>query len=231
MQQGFTRGFRIGKPSLFAWHVARTEDTIQLERSCEKMEGKKNDARKDGERNPQTPMVSKVAQQAEHYALSNSKCCWQAGWLLAGEGLSASLPQIQTSHIVDICNGTIQHPCSPHGTSPSHTINKRACSFYRECNIFLYSNPHTIHLLFSISETDALWEGMMLLSALRCGFIWLCNLKKSILKKKRSNDINTGRSGYFTMPKMPPKTQCNILQSFIDLLAHLFTTFWIYFST
>lgn len=110
MQLGFTRGFpEIGKPSLFAWHVARTEDTIQLERSCKKMEGikkKKNQGRMDREKNPQTPMVSKVAQQAEHYALSNSKCCWQAGWLLAGEGLFASLPQIQTSHTVDICNGT-----------------------------------------------------------------------------------------------------------------------------
>lgn len=132
-------------------------------RAEKKMEGKKTQVRKDREKDPQTPMVSKVAQQAEHYALSNSKCCWQAGWLLAGEGLSASLLQIQASHTVDICNGTPDNTAAlqSHGRpdrTAHHTQQITCMPFLQRMQHFLYSNPHTVHLLFSIFETDALWE-------------------------------------------------------------------------
>lgn len=120
----------------------------------QKMEGKKKrKLKRNGERDPQTPMVSKVAQQAEHYAFSNSKCCWQAGWLLAGEGPSASLPQIQTSHTVDICNGTTNNTADR--TSPSHKINN-VHAVFTENATFFYTPIPTLSVFCS-----AFWRQML----------------------------------------------------------------------
>lgn len=186
----------------FSWRCAVKDGRREGER--------KNQGRKDKKKDPQTPVVSKVAQQAEHYALGNSKCCWQAGWLLAGEELSASLPQIQTSRTVDICNGTRQYgspavpwaarqerpPNPPHIvlTPPSHTINNVHAVFTENATFFIFQSSHSPSFVLHFWD-GCFVRGMMLLSVLtlRSGFIWLCNLKKSIFeeKKQRGATIST----------------------------------------
>lgn len=42
MQRGFTQGSEISKRSLFAQHVAQTEDTSELKRSCTRQKEKKS---------------------------------------------------------------------------------------------------------------------------------------------------------------------------------------------
>lgn len=127
-------------PCCFAW----TGGTIQLWEEKSKQKGVKD---------PELPMVWKVAQQTEHYAFSKSTCCWQAGWLQAGEGLSASLQQIQTSCNVDICSRRALQPQQPpqsrrpfrqDGPAP-HTPLIKCMQFFlnRECNTFLQSSPST----------------------------------------------------------------------------------------
>lgn len=148
------------KEKTFPCCLAWTGGTIQLWEEKSKQKGLKD---------PQLPMVWKVAQQTEHYAFSKSKCCWQAGWLQAGEGLSASLQQIQTSRTVDICSGRApQLPQSRRASRQDgplpHTTNKMHAVFFIE-NATLFYNavpPHRpIHFLFFspfIFEADALWE-------------------------------------------------------------------------
>lgn len=131
---------------------------------------KENQGRKKAAKDLQTPVVSKGAQHAEHYAFSNSKCCWQAGWLLAGERLSASLLQIQTSCTVDICNGTTDNTAAlqPHGRpdrTAQHTINDVHAVFTENATFFY------IPILTRPSFVSHFWNkcferGMMLLSLL-----------------------------------------------------------------
>lgn len=107
-----TQGFQISEPSLGMLPRLKTPFSS-------------GEAVKEGRK---APMVLKVAQQAEHYAFRNSKCSWQAGWLLAGEGLSARLIQTWNTLLTSaVEQQTIQHPCSPWAArrdSPSHKINK-----------------------------------------------------------------------------------------------------------
>lgn len=188
-------------------------------------------------------MVWKVAQWVEHYALSSSKCCWQAGWLLAGEGLAASLPQIQTlAH----CRPRNSIAGTTHTQTHAHThphtntmMNKRACVFFfgffltenATCFLgwlvffYIYNPHHTLSTFcFPVWKTrkqkqqaDAFARGAPPPLVMGCGFIWLCNLKKSISQKKRQshhvNDTDSNVTHWFT--------HCIYLRIYL----------WTYFST
>lgn len=114
-------------------------------------------------------MVSKVAQQAEHYALSNSKCCWQAGWLGWLERgclpvCHRSRPRIPLTSAVD-STASLQPHGGPDRTA-HHTQIITCMQFLQIMQCFLYSSPHTLSMFcFPCIFWDRCFErGMMSLS-------------------------------------------------------------------
>lgn len=175
-----------------------------------------------GAKKLQPPLVSTVAQQAEHYTLNNNKCCWQAGWPLAGEELSASPPQIQTSHTVDICNGATDNAAAPqsHGGSPqdmtwhthsyTHTLKVTCMPFLTEnANFFIFhsshcssfSSPRRLRESRDVTVGPGAESWIHLTMQFREIHIW--KKGRGVLKEKQLH--RTATSCYFTMPKNATK--------------------------
>lgn len=167
MQQGFTRGFLVGKPSLFAWHVARTEDTIRLRRSSKDGREKKKKKIKAGrtERKIHKPPWCRKWHSRLNIMLlvTASVADRLVGCWLERDCLPVcrrSRPHTLLTSATE--QRTIQQRCSPTGagqTGQPITRDKISCmQFLQRMQHFLYSSPHAVHLLFSIFETDAFCE-------------------------------------------------------------------------
>lgn len=129
MQQGFTRGFfRIGKPSLFAWHVARTEDTIQLRRSCKRWKEKKIKAERKERKIHKPPWCRKWHSRLNIMLLVTASVadrlvgCWLERDCLPV--CRRSRPHTLLTSAME--QQTIQQPCRPTGgqTGQPNTHNK-----------------------------------------------------------------------------------------------------------
>lgn len=127
---------------------------------------------------------------------------------------------------------TIQQPRSPTGgrtgQAPSHTINKVHAVLQR-MQRFLYSKsthcPHFVHhFFFFLRQTlferhdGTVGPGCDTWIHLTMQFKEIHGRKK---RKKRSSDINMGRSGSGCQ-KCHRGVQCNILQSFIDFICSIY---------
>lgn len=234
----FTQGFQICKPSPFClafrpdWRHHSAWDELK------RWKGEKIKAGMTERKIRKPPMVSKVAQQAEHYALSNSKCCWQAGWLLAGEGLSASLPQIQTSHTVDICNGTTENTAA----LQSHGRPDRTAHHTQQitCMQFLQRMQHFYSPVFTLSTfSSPFFRGMLCerhdVTAGPGSEMWIhltMQFKEIHILTKGAATSTWDLLVILPCQKKPLKTlaECNIFQSFMYLFAQVIYL-WIYFST
>lgn len=136
------------------------------------------------------------------------------GWLagLAGEGPSASLPQIQTLHTVGICSGTVDSTASLHPQwrarqdSPSHTNNNMHAVFTDNALLFIFQSTHTGHFFFSLHFWDRCFKRGMTSLSVPGSEIWI---HLTMQFKDPFWERGAGRSTRY-MSKMPEQLQFDV---------------------
>lgn len=202
VQRGFTWRFQTGKPFLFVWLVAWTEDAPRLKRSWNN--GKQNEIEAE---KTERQIHNSLRCQKWHSRLgimllvTASVADRLVGCWLERDCLpvcSRSRPHAPLTSAAGRLTNTAAppscvHPDGEHTTNNMHDVfteNERF--FYIYISLHL-PPPFVLH--FSTSYVKGrVWMPIL---PLRCGFIWLCNLKKLIFNREEKQQHQPGTCWLF----------------------------------